>query len=334
MADHRVAAIDVGTVSTRLLIGDVTGEGVTPVYRAAQITDLGQGRSVSSFLNDEAITRTVQAIKDYAAIIKETPGVEAVSCTLTSAARDAENIDDLLDQIKALGIHPQVIPGDIEARLTFLGVAQEFPNEKLTVVDVGGGSTEVVLGELYSDNNGSEIDLESVRSFDVGCRRVSELFLRHDPPLGGDLENAREWIAQEMDSHLFELDKMERLVAVGGTPTSLAAVEQKLDPYDPTKVHLYELTGGSVADLIDQLAALPEEERAKVPGLQAKRAPVIVAGGLILEMLLALSGFSALTVSESDSLVGLSAALAEKLENNPSPIDWRLEISRPEEITV
>lgn len=332
MSDHRVATIDIGTVSTRLFIGDITAKGIFPLVREAQITDLGQGRAVSSCLIDEAMDRTVAAVEEYTQIIRNVEGVEAVVCTLTSAARDAENVEVLLDRLRVLGLAPQVIPGDIEARLTFLGVAQEFLNERIMVVDIGGGSTEVVVGTFSSDKDGQELDLESVRSFDIGCRRVSELFQRHDPPLMGDMDNAREWIAEEFGSHFFDIERVDRMVAVGGTPTSLVAVEKELDPYDSSQVHMVELTGGSVADLIDKLAELTELERAQLPGLQEKRAPVIVSGALILETLLALGGFSSVTVSESDILFGLSAVCADTLNGQPSSFSWRPEISGVESL--
>lgn len=331
MDDHLIATIDVGTVSARLLIARVNDEKVEEILRRAEITNLGQGRAISSALNHEAIERTCDVVRSYVEIIKETPGVEGVITTLTSAARDATNIDELIDPLTQMGLAPQVIPGDIEARLSFWGVTQDLDSDTITVVDIGGGSTEIAIGS-FEQGEDSEADIpqfsfDSIRSFDIGCRRLTELFERHDPPLEEDLEEARGWIAQEIGSHFYDQERSSLMVAVGGTATSLVAINKALDPYDSREVHLTELSGGDVSDLIDRLSQIPAEKRAFVTGLQEKRAPVIVMGAVILEMVMALGGFSSVVVSESDILVGTTLLAAYACAGKENPVGYEPAIS-------
>lgn len=326
MSDYHIGIIDIGTVSTRLFIGTSSEGHISTLLRRSEITDLGQGRSVSSYLTSEAVARTVNQVKEYVQILKE-QSLDAVICTLTSAARDADNIDELLKPLEELGLKPQVITGEIEARLSFLGVSADFPDERILVLDIGGGSTEVSIGSYSTETEDEPYDLEYVRSFDVGCRRVTELFFKTDPPSAEELDAARAWAHEEFGSSLEDLERVNRLVCVGGSSTSLVAVQKQLEPYDPKQVHLAVLEGGQVSDLLEELSSLPERERAQLKGLQEKRAPVIVAGALILELFMGKGGFSELSVSESDTLLGIVKHLSMQLEGKESLFDWKVEYS-------
>ncbi|MDO5044648.1 MAG: hypothetical protein Q4E22_05075 [Coriobacteriia bacterium] len=328
MSDYHIGIIDIGTVSTRLSVTQVQDESITQILKKSRITDLGQGRFVSSSLTSEAIERTVAVVNEYIAQLKTFEHIDFVVTTLTSAARYVDNIDELLDKLLALGLKPQVISGDIEARLGFLGVCTDFSDERIMVLDIGGGSTEISVGEYNPNNDEGMYNLEFVRSYDIGCRRASELFMRNDPPEYEEIDAARAWISEEVGSTLSEIERPDRLVAVGGTATSLVAVDNKLDPYDSSFVHLSVLSGGQVADMIDRFAALSLEERSQLPGLQVKRAPVILPGAIILEMIMAFTGFSEVTISESDMLAGLARFVAMQVDQKEKPFEWEVEVSQ------
>lgn len=321
---QRVACIDIGTVTVRLAIADVEGGRVMRMAKQSTICDVGEGLSATGRLSDGAISRVTACVERYldAARAASTP---LACCTLTSASRDASNSDVLLGALTARGLVPQVIPGDIEGRLTFLGVAQDFPGEAILVADNGGGSTELALGVMGEEG----IDLAMVRSLDVGCRRVTELFLSERPdgvPSEKGLADAHAFSA-DLFAQGMELVRATgviptRLVACGGTVTSLVAMDARLVPYDSSYVHLHELPRTAVDRIEAELAQLTVEERAHVPGLQPERASVILGGVVVIAELLAQTGFDVLTVSESDLLFGLSICAAAAAQSEPSPVGW------------
>ena len=234
-----------------------------------------------------------------------------------------------------------VIPGAIEGSLTFLGVAQDFVGHRILVADNGGGSTELAMGCLGTDGI---LELDFVRSVDVGCRRLTERFLAGEGPAAPqDLIAARELAGQKFAPVIAEgglraastaaaaggtapSAAPERLVVCGGTVTTMVAVKKALDPYDPAQVHLATLSAADVQGIQDQLAALSVEKRAALPGIQPKRAPVILGGVCAVAELMAQTGFDQLTVSESDLLFGLSLAAAAALERRDSPVIWKPEM--------
>ena len=222
-------------------------------------------------------------MRGYVALAVEA-GAPAACCTLTSAARDAENSGEMVSALESLGLSPLVIPGRIEGSLTFLGVAQDFRGRRILVADNGGGSTELALGSLGEDG---ALDLTYVRSVDVGCRRVTEKYLQAAPlPTAGDLAAAHAFVAEGFAPAVEEgglwaagseravAGAPEALVVCGGTVTSLVAMDAELEPYDSARVHLASLTREKVEALEARLAGLTVEQRAELPGLQAKRAPV------------------------------------------------------------
>jgi len=303
---RRVAAIDIGTVTTRLLIADVAGREVAEVRRQTVVTHLGEGLHDTGALSEEAIGRVVAAVDAFMREIADSAADEVVAVA-TSAARDASNGRAFLERLEAVGIRPRIIPGETEARLSFVGATSAMDDaEGVLMADLGGGSTELVLGSVRSLDDERTVEIEAARSIDVGSRRVLDMFLRSDPPAPGELADAAAWVADEMRPFLSGLPARPRmLVTLAGTGTTLSAVRQGLAVYDPARVHGSCLTGGDIADLREELAAMSVAERRTVVGMDPARADVIVAGALILETILALAGLDETVVSEHDILYGL-----------------------------
>lgn len=331
----RVACIDIGTVTARLAVADVEGGRVARLIKHSEICNLGEGVDATGRLRDDAIGRVFSCVRGYVALAVEA-GAPAACCTLTSAARDAENSDEMVSALESLGLSPLVIPGRIEGSLTFLGVAQDFRGRRILVADNGGGSTELALGSLGEDG---ALDLSYVRSVDVGCRRVTEKYLQAAPlPTADDLAAAHAFVAEGFAPAVEEgglwaagseravADAPEALVVCGGTVTSLVAVDDEMEPYDSARVHLAGLTREKVEALEKRLAGLTVEQRAELPGLQAKRAPVILGGAVAISELMRQTSFSTLQASESDLLFGLALTAAASLDGTASPVGWRPEM--------
>jgi exopolyphosphatase/guanosine-5'-triphosphate,3'-diphosphate pyrophosphatase len=302
---RRIAAIDVGTVTTRLLVADVAPDGITEVERSTDITHLGAGLSASGALSQDAMARVADVLGRYAERLEAT-GVEAVRAIATSASRDAANGAEFGALAEARGVRLEIVPGAREAELSFLGTTYELRGDGQLVVDCGGGSTELVLGGVGGERAEREARIVAARSFDVGSRRMTELYLASDPPRPSELAAARAWAAEELRPFFERTDeRARRMIAVAGTATSLAAIDLGRATYDPALVHGHVLTGSALAELLEMLAALPLDRRREVVGLHPERAGVIVAGALILETVLALAGLDELTVSEHDILYGI-----------------------------
>ena len=320
----KVAVIDVGTVTARLAVSVVEDGHVVSMERRSEIVNLGQGVDATGVLREDAMARLFTVIDSYLEIIARS-AVDATCCTMTSAARDARNSDQLVAEFARRGLVAQVIPGKVEGSLTFLGVAQDFPDTPIIVADNGGGSTEFALGTLSGADG---LDLAVVRSINVGCRRITEKFLQGDGPASSDgLEAAHAFARDEfsaVSAWAAETGcKPERLIVTGGTVTTIVALEKELVPYDSSQVHLATLSLGQIGELERRLAALSVEERAGLPGIQVKRAPVILGGVIAVGEVVRAAGFDGLTVSESDLLVGLSIACACAAEGTQMPVDWK-----------
>ena len=331
-----LAAIDIGTVTARLALAQVEDGRVVRMAKYTQIVNLGEGVDKAKRLLPEAIHRCVGCVSSYVDHAKK-EGAEAVVCTLTSAARDAENAPDLGMGLASLGLEPMIIPGEIEGALTFLGVSHDFENHRILVADSGGGSTELVVGTLAvqsvaQDTNqqleDQQLDINFVESVDLGCRRLTERFnLSSDYPLAKDIDGAHQMAAQMMSEAISRAQKQcavpELLVGVGGTATSLIAIRDHLDPYDPSKVHLNHISLDEVSQIEGLLASKTLKEREDITGLQAKRAPVMLAGTILLAELMKSSGFKHLVVSESDLLFGLVVTAAAVYQGKQSPVIWK-----------
>ena len=336
-----LAAIDIGTVTARLALAQVEDGRVIRMAKYTEIVNLGEGVDKTKRLLPEAIHRCVGCVSSYVDHARK-EGAEAVVCTLTSAARDAENAPDLGMGLASLGLEPMIIPGEIEGALTFLGVSHDFENHRILVADSGGGSTELVVGTLAGQPvvqgagqqlggqqlGGQQLDINFVESVDLGCRRLTERFsLSSDHPSAEDIDGAHQMAAQMMSEAIGRAQQQcaapELLVGVGGTSTSLIAIRDHLDPYDPSKVHLNHISIDEVSQIEGLLASKTLKEREDITGLQAKRAPVMLAGTILLAELMKNSGFKHLVVSESDLLFGLVITAAVVHEGKQSPVIWQ-----------
>ena len=318
-----LAAIDIGTVTARLALAQVEDGRVIRMAKYTEIVNLGEGVDKTKHLLPEAIHRCVGCVSSYVDHARK-EGAEAVVCTLTSAARDAENAPDLGMGLASLGLEPMIIPGEIEGALTFLGVSHDFENHRILVADSGGGSTELVVGTLA----GQQLDINFVESVDLGCRRLTERFnLSADHPSAEDIDGAHKMAAQMISEAIGRAQQQcaapELLVGVGGTATSLIAIRDRLDPYDPSKVHLNHISIDEVTQIEGLLASKTLKEREDITGLQAKRAPVMLAGTILLAELMKNSGFKHLVVSESDLLFGLVITAAAVHQGKQSPVIWQ-----------
>ena len=320
---HKVAAIDLGTVSSRLVLAEVEDGKIAASSKHTEITDLGEGVDATGQFCEAAVERVLAACRTFVDEARAF-GAECVCTTCTSAARDASNAELLLGGLRELGLEPLVIPGEVEARLTFFGVAHDFAGERIIVADSGGGSTELATG-VYAPERG-EFALEGTRSLDIGCRRVTERFFGSLPPAAGEIEAAAKWAREQFEAYFAALpegfERANRLVAVGGTVTTLVAMVHELEPYDSSFVHLRELSAAEVSDAIERLASLDVEGIAALPGVQPKRAGVILAGAIVIRELMRAGGYEALTVSENSLLAGMAATINETLDGKPTTIGW------------
>jgi exopolyphosphatase/guanosine-5'-triphosphate,3'-diphosphate pyrophosphatase len=305
----RIAVVDIGTNSTRLLICDREGDRITDeLERESTVTRLGAGVDADGRLADESMERVYATLDKYRKLI-ERHEAEIRIAVLTSAVRDAANGDEFADSVKErYGLEPHVLSGDEEAGLTFLGAVSERDPEDQTptvVVDIGGGSTEIVIGR------GHETTFHV--STQAGVVRQTERHIHDDPPSEAELEETSEDVRETLRDGVPEEERraVEHVIAVAGTATSLGAIAQELDPYDPAKVHGYRLTRGECEKILERLASVPLDERREVPGLHPDRAPTIVAGAIILIEVLKLFGLDELEVSEHDILRGAALGLAQ-----------------------
>ncbi|CVH76042.1 Guanosine-5'-triphosphate,3'-diphosphate pyrophosphatase [Coriobacteriaceae bacterium CHKCI002] len=302
----RYAAIDIGTVTCRMLVADIDEEGrLRELDREYAITNLGEGVDASGVLKPEAMSRVLDVVARYQEVLSdfERSGRPVrVTAVATSAARDARNAGEFERLLAERGIELSVIPGAREAALSFAGASCDFLGERLLVVDIGGGSTEVVAGRAGGDP-------VRARSFDIGCRRVTEKFLASDPPSDRELECARQWTREGMRPFFEELRAsgffLDRLVAVAGTATTVVAVRERMRVYDTARVHKALVTRTDLDAVSERLQSVALSERERIVGLDPGRAPVIVAGMVILQTVLDLAGVDSFTVSESDILHGI-----------------------------
>lgn len=338
MADckrYKVAAIDLGTVSSRLVLAQVEGGAIVESSKHTEITDLGEGVDATGRFCEAAVERVLAACRMFVDEARAF-GAACICTTCTSAARDASNAALLLDGLRELGLEPQVIPGEVEGRLTFFGVAHDFAGERIIVADSGGGSTELATG-VYAPERGvfalerGVFALEGTRSLDIGCRRVTERFFSALPPARGELTAAAAWAGEQFSAYFeglpVDFERAERLVAVGGTVTTLVALVHELEPYDSSFVHLRELSMEQISDAIDHMFTLDVEGIAALPGVQPKRAGVILAGAVVVRELMRAGSYESLTVSENSLLAGMAATINEVLDGATPTIGWIPSIS-------
>ncbi len=301
----RVAAIDCGTNSVRLLVSD---GGRTTVERLMRITRLGEGVDASGRLADAAIERTLEVLREYRTVIDRL-GAERVRMTATSAARDAANRDAFFAAAtEVVGVTPELLSGEEEGRLSFLGATADLDASRgpFLVCDIGGGSTEFVWGTT---------EAEVSVSTDMGCVRMTEAWLHSDPPDPMELSQALSVISLHLDDVLREIPmagEAATFVGLAGTVSTAAAVELGLATYDRDRIHHFELTRAAIEDVFRTLATESLEDRRANPGLEEQRADVIVGGMCVLVSIMRRFGFASCLVSESDILDGLAMSLADR----------------------
>jgi exopolyphosphatase/guanosine-5'-triphosphate,3'-diphosphate pyrophosphatase len=306
----RVAVVDQGTNTTRLLVADVGDGTVAEIERRTIITKLGQGVDATGRLADEAMDRVREALAGYREVIDRC-GADRIVAVATSAMRDADNGPAFRDELnERFGIEARTISGDDEARLTFLGATSARPpggeDAPVVVIDIGGGSTEYVIGQPGEPPSFNV-------STQMGSVRHTERFLHTDPPEHEELEQLAGDVRQVIDRGVpaEEREATSLAIAVAGTATTLAAIDQELDPYDSDRVHGYRAGLAAAERIQAMLAALPLDERRQVTGLHPDRAPTIVAGVTILVESIRAFGLDEVEVSEADILHGAALAAAE-----------------------
>lgn len=311
----RVAAVDCGTNSIRLLVADAdpeTGE-LTDLDRRMTIVRLGQGVDRTGRLAPEALERTFAACREYAEVIREL-GATRVRFVATSASRDAENRDEFTrGVVDILGVEPEVITGDQEAEFSFVGATRELSGsdhleKPYLVVDIGGGSTEFVVGDDH---------VRAARSVDIGCVRLTERHLVHDgkvtdPPAHEQVAAMRADIAAALDlaAETVPLDDARTLVGLAGSVTTVAAIALELPEYDSARIHHSRISRARVRQITEWLLSASHAERAEIPCMHPGRVDVIGAGALVLLSIMERIGAEEVVVSEHDILDGIAWSIA------------------------
>ena len=301
----RVAAIDCGTNSIRLLIADIDSSNFREIYRTMEIVRLGQGVDQNKAFHPDAIARTLAAVDLFAQEISKR-GVEHIRFCATSATRDATNRELFIDGvIERLGVEPEVISGEEEARLSFIGATKEFAQSDapFLVVDIGGGSTEFVYGHS---------DVEFAKSVNIGCVRMTERNIHSDPPKAEEIENARRDIQEAIAvaASIVPITQAKTLIAVAGTATSVAASALNLEIYDRQLIHLSHVSAEQTHHVAITFAAMNAEQRSHVGFLHPGRADVFAAGSLVLSEIMKATGAKEFVASEADILDGIAWSLA------------------------
>ena len=300
----RVAAIDCGTNSIRLLIADIDGTNFREVTRLMEVVRLGQGVDKTGQFHPDAIARTLAAVDIYAAEIA-TRGVEKIRFCATSATRDATNRDLFIEGVfERLGIRPEVISGDEEARLSFMGATKDLPaaDGPFLVVDIGGGSTEFVFGTET---------VEAAKSVNIGCVRMSERHFTGDLPDPGQVAAATEDIDEAIAqaAKLVSITKAKTLIAVAGTATTVAAAALYLPEYDRYAIHLSHIPAEKVHQVSQTLIKMTRTQREALGYMHPGRVDVISAGSLVLSRIMRATRAAEFVASESDILDGMAWSL-------------------------
>ena len=306
----RLAGVDIGTLTCRLLIADLApGGGLKEVRSERRILRLGEGVDQTKRLSGAAMDRVIQCLREWRELI-DAAHVDAEVAVATSAVRDAANRDEFLDRVKhEAGFDVEIISGDEEARRTLLGIRSGLPPGVTDVLalDIGGGSTEFIL-----DRPGQK---PVVQSIDVGVVRLCERLLHHDPPTDEELRQAREWIARETKTAVAGMGHYQTATFVGtaGTITSLAAMAQKLSTYEPARIHNYQLQLSTIQEIEQTLLSRKKADRAGLPGLEKGREEVIAAGAIIIRTIMETLGVASVLVSDLGLREGVLIDLAMRM---------------------
>ena len=305
----RLAGVDIGTLTCRLLIADIATSGrLTELRSDRRILRLGEGVDQTGKLSGAAMDRVIQCLQEWRRLI-DASHVDATAAVATSAVRDAANRDEFLDRVKyEAGFEVELISGEEEARRTMLGIRSGLSHEVTDVLalDIGGGSTEFIL-----DRSGQK---PVVRSIDIGVVRICERLLHHDPPTDDEVREAREWVARETKAAVADMDHYQTATFVGtaGTITSLAAMAQKLSTYEPARIHNYQLELTTIQEIEQMLLSRKKADRAGLPGLEKGREEVIAAGAIIIRTIMETLGMSSVLVSDLGLREGVLINLATR----------------------
>lgn len=302
----RVAAIDCGTNSIRLLVSDILGDSKLDIVRDMRIVRLGQDVDKTGHLSEEAIARTLATTREFASLVT-TLGADHIRFCATSAARDADNAEEFADAVEGIiGVRPEVLTGEEEAAASFRGAAGDLRAPRTLVADIGGGSTELIIG--------SGRDIEWSVSLDIGSVRMTERFLRSNPPTVAEASTCIAYVDGVLDGAVAGLDPIDSFVGVAGTITTVAAHVLELPSYDSERVHLAELPLTDVSNACISLVRLSVADRRELPFMHPGRADVIGGGALILDRLINKLPLTTdtLLVSEHDILDGIAWSLADR----------------------
>jgi exopolyphosphatase/guanosine-5'-triphosphate,3'-diphosphate pyrophosphatase len=309
MSAKRLAGIDIGTLTCRLLIADrSSGVPLKELRSDRRILRLGEGVDQSKRLNSAAMDRVIQCLKEWRTVI-DGYGADACIVVATSAVRDAANRREFVDRVKReAGFEVEIITGEEEARRTMLGIRSGLPDEVSDVLalDIGGGSTEFIL-----DRPGQS---PVVRSIDIGVVRLCERGLHHDPPTADEIWKARDWVRRETEAAVADMPRAagQAFVGTAGTITSLAAMAQKLPAYEPARIHNYRLTLETIRELEQELLSRTKADRVGLPGLEKGREEVIASGAIIILTIMETLGQSCVLVSDLGLREGVLIDLAAR----------------------
>ena len=309
-ATMRLAGVDIGTLTCRLLIADLLPGGrLREVRSDRHILRLGEGVDQTKQLSVEAMNRVLECLKEWRKII-DTSHVNVMAVVATSAVRDAANREEFIDRVKCeAGFEVELISGAEEARRTMLGIRSGIPQDVTDVLalDIGGGSTEFILDQTEQ--------LLIVRSIDIGVVRLYERLLHHDPPTNEEVQQARDWVERETKAAVAGMGNYQAATFVGtaGTITSLAAMAQKLPSYEPARIHNYEFQLDTIREIEQTLLSRKKTDRVGLPGLEKGREEVIAAGAIIIRTVMETLGMSAVLVSDLGLREGVLIDLEKRI---------------------
>ncbi len=298
----KLGVIDIGTYSTRFLISAIhkkdtlidTIKSIEDILSVGKITSLGRGLKETGKLSEEAMAETLAVLKEYKMLAGEYQ-VDHLKAYATQACREAENGAEFIERVRKLGIDVEVIDGEKEAYLSFLATAYGInPEGSFVMIDQGGGSTEFAYGE----KEGETYKLKESQSFPFGIVGLTEMFIKYDPPKPEELQKMREFIKQQIESIYPKMKDAKELIGLGGTITTLVALENNIFPYSSEKVHRKKLTKQQIEKWLKELASMTVEERKKIPQIEDKRAEVIIAGIVIFDTALEVFNKPEITVSD------------------------------------
>ncbi len=297
----KYGAIDIGTNSVRLLIAEIEGGKVVNSMKRLETTRIGENVDKTGELSAKAIDRTIKALKRFKLLIKN-EGLSLVPVIATSAVRDSKNKLEFLDRVKSeVDMDINIITGKREAELGFFGVLKGLRevHEDILVVDIGGGSTELIVG--------NDEGIKYMVSLNIGAVRMTEKFIKNDSIIDEEINTIVSFIDKELVSEMNKIERFHigRVIGIGGTATTLAAVDLGMTNYDQNKIHNYDLRYEATTEILNNFMSKGLDDRKKIPGLQPKRADVIIAGTIILHRIMELLNVGSLGISEYDNLEGL-----------------------------